>query len=326
MNSPLDNPISSRATDPMTGRGGDVAPRLTAIVVGVVSVACVVVGIATALATHHFLADSSTDGSMDAQGSILLAQAVIAVVTLVVAALVGLFLLRRQVRSMRHAVEEEAHDLSEQQIRRFVSDASHELRTPLAAIRGYAELAQSYPDHTATALERVDAASMRMTSMIDNLLLLARLDAGGPLAYATVDLPTLLGGEVEVARRAHPGHRFRIEESAATGTVTGDPERLQQAAAQLLANAGANTPEGTTVTVRLRPDGFDVHDDGPGLPPDVAAHAFERFARDQRSRARPHGAGLGLALVDAIVEAHGGRVILESRPGDTTFSVRLPVG
>lgn len=306
----------------MSNPSEDVTPRLTAIVVGVVSVACVVVGIATALATRHFVADGSADG----QGSILLAQAVIAVVTLVAAALVGLFLLRRQVRSMRDAVKEEAHDLSEQQIRRFVSDASHELRTPLAAIRGYAELAQSYPDHTATALERVDAASMRMTSMIDNLLLLARLDAGGPLAYATVDLPSLLVDEVVRARRAHPEHHFRLEEAAAIGTVTGDPERLQQAAAQLLANAGTNTPAGTTVTVRLRPDGFDVHDDGPGLPADLAAHAFERFARDQKSRARPHGAGLGLALVDAIVDAHGGRVVLESQPGDTTFSVHLPVG
>ncbi|MBB3041401.1 HAMP domain-containing sensor histidine kinase [Nocardioides soli] len=224
----------------------------------------------------------------------------------------------------------EARHRSEQQVRQFVADASHELRTPLATIAGYTELARRRPGDPAvvrTALDKVEEESGRMTSLVEDLLLLARLDAGRPLEREPVDLTRLAVEAVSDARVVDPGRHWRVdipdELVDAPAVVTGDGLRLHQVIANLLTNARKHTPPGTTVTVAVRRDGFAVHDDGPGFPPDLVDHAFERFARGDAARTRGAevGVGLGLALVDAIVTAHGGRVTLSSAPGDTTVTV-----
>lgn len=214
-----------------------------------------------------------------------------------------------------------ARHRSEQQVRQFVADASHELRTPLATIAGYTELARRRPEATATALGKVESESARMTALVEDLLLLARLDAGRPLDAAPVDLTQLLAETVNDARVVAPGHRWRLVLPDDPVEVTGDGARLHQVVTNLLTNARKHTPAGTTVTVTVNPDGFEVHDDGPGFPPGLLGHAFERFARGDVARSREGGAGLGLALVQSIVAAHGGAVSLGSRPGDTTVRV-----
>jgi two-component system OmpR family sensor kinase len=229
---------------------------------------------------------------------------------------------------------------SEQQVRQFVADASHELRTPLTTIAGYTELARRRPDDDSairTALGKVEEESGRMTSMVEDLLLLARLDSGRPLARDQVDLSRLLVEAVSDARVVSPDHRWRLELPEESIEVSGDADRLHQVVTNLLTNARKHTPAGTTVTVTGTPSGFTVHDDGPGFPADLAAKAFERFVRGDASRTRavdagsrsgdgtrPGGAGLGLSLVDAIVSAHGGTVTLDSHPGSTTITVSLP--
>ncbi|NPC97479.1 cell wall metabolism sensor histidine kinase WalK [Nocardioides sp. zg-DK7169] len=219
-----------------------------------------------------------------------------------------------------------ARHRSEQQVRQFVADASHELRTPLATIAGYTELARRRPDDpeaTRTALAKVEEESGRMTSLVEDLLLLARLDAGRPLESEPVDLTLLLLEAVSDARVLAPDHHWRLDLPEESVMVLGDAQRLHQVVSNLLSNARRHTPAGTTVAVSARPGGFSVHDDGPGFPPDLAEHAFERFVRGDASRQRSGGAGLGLALVRAILEAQGGRVELRSAPGDTTLRVTL---
>ena len=223
----------------------------------------------------------------------------------------------------------EARHRSEQQVRQFVADASHELRTPLATIKGYTELAQRRPDDGAgvqTALDKVGSESARMTSLVEDLLLLARLDAGRPLQRQTVDLTRLLIEAVSDARVLSPDHQWRLDLPEQAVEVIGDEQRLHQVVTNLLTNARRYTPAGTTVTVTARPGVITVHDDGPGFPPNLVSTAFERFARGDVSRARAAegSVGLGLSLVQAIVAAHGGSVALASVPGDTTVTVLLP--
>lgn len=219
-----------------------------------------------------------------------------------------------------------ARHRSEMQVRQFVADASHELRTPLATIAGYTELARRRPDDREAgtlALGKVEEESARMTALVEDLLLLARLDSGRPLEREPVDLTRLLLEAVSDARVLAPDHRWRLDLPEESVEVVGDELRLHQVVTNLLTNARKYTPEASTVTVTARPGGFTVHDDGPGFPPDLVDHAFERFARGDVSRHREGGAGLGLALVRAIVSAHGGTVTLTSRPGDTRIDVRL---
>ncbi|MEU0845196.1 HAMP domain-containing sensor histidine kinase [Streptomyces sp. NPDC005962] len=224
---------------------------------------------------------------------------------------------------------------SEERLRHFAADASHELRTPVASVRGHAELALRHPgpvpEEVRHALERIQAESERMSTLVDDLLLLARLDAGRPLARRPVDLTRLVLDATGDARAAAPGHRWTLDLAEEPITVTGDEYRLQQVIGNLLANARTHTPAGTHVTVRLAADGEDwaeltVSDDGPGVPGEIQGEVFERFARADPGRSRTAGGtGLGLAIVRAVVAAHGGTITLASRPGTTTFRARLPL-
>jgi len=221
---------------------------------------------------------------------------------------------------------------SEQNLRRFVADASHELRTPLASIRGYAELGQRparLPADTARALERIESESVRMSTLVEEMLLLARLDAGRDLRSEPVALGALLVEAVADAHVAGPDHHWELELPPDDIEVRGDPDRLRQALGNLLANARVHTPAGTTVTAALEPaeNGavITVTDDGPGIDAALQRTLFERFTRGDDSRSRVAGStGLGLAIVAAIVGAHDGTVTVDSAPGRTVFRIELP--
>jgi two-component system OmpR family sensor kinase len=226
-----------------------------------------------------------------------------------------------------------ARQLSETQVRQFVADASHELRTPLASIRGYAELVRRQHSDVAPevghALRRVESEAVRMSVLVEDLLLLARLDAGRDLVTEEVDLAALVVDTVSDAHVAGPQHRWRVDLPGVGVVVPGDGLRLHQVLANLLVNARTHTPAGTTVVTRLRTEGgwavLEVADDGPGIPPGLLAQVFERFARGDSSRSRQAGStGLGLAIVHAVVTAHHGTVTVASEPGRTVFTVRLP--
>ncbi|HEY5394604.1 MAG TPA: HAMP domain-containing sensor histidine kinase, partial [Trebonia sp.] len=226
---------------------------------------------------------------------------------------------------------------------------------PLSAIRGYAELALRHPgdspEEVTHALGRVLSESTRMSDLVDELLLLARLDAGRPLASEPVDMTRLVIDATSDAQVARRGHRWVLELPDDPVLVTGDEHRLHQVLANVLSNAGKHTPDGATVTVRVGdtlPDAgaapaaqtvrrgvlpppprlvVSVTDNGPGIPPDLLPDLFERFTRADTSRSRTTSAsstGLGLAIVDAVVAAHGGAVLVTSGPGRTSFAIALP--
>ncbi|WP_405730239.1 HAMP domain-containing histidine kinase [Streptomyces sp. NBC_00028] len=225
---------------------------------------------------------------------------------------------------------------TEERMRRFLSDASHELRTPLASIAGYAELMNRGTDRIepGTAWRRVSAESARMTGLVEDLLLLARLDEGRPLHSAEVDVAALVAEAVWDARAAGDSHDWQLElRLDAAPLVTGDEARLHQVVANLLANARVHTPPGTRVVAVVETGAAHclvrVHDNGPGIPPALLPTVFERFTRADASRARANpksgGSGLGLAIAAAITAAHSGRIDVESAPGRTEFTVRLPL-
>ena len=249
---------------------------------------------------------------------------------------------------------------SEARLRRFAADASHELRTPLSAIRGYAEFALRHrgpvPEDVIHALTRVQSESARMSVLVDDLLLLARLDAGRPLEREPVDLSRLAIDVTSDARVARQEHHWRLDLPSDPVMVRGDEHRLHQVLANLMSNAGKHTPAGSTVSVALRVEGsgpdapvpqgsgvlergvrpawpraeLSITDDGPGIPPELLPDLFERFTRADTSRARDLDAagkstGLGLAIVDAVVAAHGGSITVTSRPGRTRFAIYLPL-
>jgi two-component system OmpR family sensor kinase len=226
-----------------------------------------------------------------------------------------------------------AQAASERKLRRFVADASHELRTPLAAVRAYAELfsrgAESRPEDLARSMDGIRRESERMSVLVDDLLLLARLDEGRPLEREPVELDEVVGEAVETALTVEPDRP--IDFRAESASVIGDRERLRQIVDNLLGNVRAHTPAGAPVTVRVeRLNGsaaIEVTDSGPGLSAEDAERAFERFYRADQSRARSSGGvGLGLSIVAAVAEAHGGTVSARSEPGDgATFQITLPL-
>jgi two-component system OmpR family sensor kinase len=228
----------------------------------------------------------------------------------------------------------ETRNASENKIRRFVADASHELRTPLASIRGYAELTrrsgQELPADAIHSLDRIESESIRMTGLVEDLLLLARLDEGRELEREPVDLTRMLVDVVSDAHAAGPDHVWTLDLPEEPVQLVGDAPRLHQVFANLLANARLHTDPGATVTVALSssPDEtvVTVTDDGPGIPEALQSTLFERFARGDSSRYRGTGStGLGLAIVRAVVAAHRGEITVESRPGFTRFRVALPL-
>ncbi|HVX21508.1 MAG TPA: HAMP domain-containing sensor histidine kinase [Acidimicrobiales bacterium] len=233
--------------------------------------------------------------------------------------------------AQRDATEAELR-LSEERLRQFVADASHELRTPLAAVSAYAELfergARERPDDLDRVMTGIRGESARMSRLVEDLLLLARLDEGRPLERQPVDVAAVATDAVQTAATVGPGWPVTLD--VGPMHVLGDQAALRQVLDNLLANVRAHTPEGTVTTVRVTRRGPDavveVADRGPGMTEDQAAHAFERFYRADPSRSRAHGgAGLGLSIVAAIVAAHGGRVTAAARPGGgTTMTVVLP--
>jgi two-component system OmpR family sensor kinase len=226
-----------------------------------------------------------------------------------------------------------ARQASEMKVRQFVADASHELRNPLAAIRGYAELTRrgrdELPEDTQFAMGRIESESERMSKLVEDLLLLARLDNGPALQLSEVELTDLVANATADAQVAGPDHEWDVEVPEDLVVIKADRFRIHQVIANLLANARTHTPAGTHVTASVRVDGMyaivAVVDDGPGISPELLPKVFERFVRADASRVRKSGqsTGLGLAIVAAVVQAHGGTVKVTSRPGRTVFEVRL---
>jgi two-component system OmpR family sensor kinase len=237
--------------------------------------------------------------------------------------------------AMLHQIEAafKEREASERRLRRFVADASHELRTPLAAVRAYSELfargAAEHPADLARSMTGITRESERMSRLVEDLLLLARLDEGRPLEQNPVELADIVSEAVETANLVEPGRRIDVELDSAV--VLGDRDRLRQVVDNLLANVRAHTPPGTPAQVTLsRSNGSAavvVADSGPGLSEEQAAHVFERFYRTDASRARASGGvGLGLSIVSAVTKAHGGSVSAASRPGEgATFRIELPL-
>lgn len=228
-----------------------------------------------------------------------------------------------------------SREAGEQKLRRFVADASHELRTPLAVIRGYADLARretiEVPEGLRHPLQRIGAEASRMTSLVEDLLLLARLDEGRELRIERTGVALLVADAVADAHAAGPEHRWLLDlpDDDLEMEIDADAGRLHQVVANLLSNARTHTPAGTTIEVGVRGDAdavsVTVTDDGPGIPAEAIPELFERFSRVDESRTRlTGGSGLGLAIVRAIVDAHDGAVEVDSRPGRTRFTVVLP--
>ena len=232
-----------------------------------------------------------------------------------------------------------ARQASETKLRQFVADASHELRNPLAAIRGYAELTrrsrEQLPPDATYAMSRVESEADRMSHLVEDLLLLARLDSGPYLDLQPVDLAEVVVNAVSDARAAGPDHVWRLAVPDEPVVGLADRHRMHQVVTNLLANARTHTPPGTVVETGVSVESGEavitVTDNGPGIPADIQSRVFERFTRADVSRVRTPGGpaggstGLGLAIVAAVVEAHHGRVAVTSGPGQTRFTVTVPL-
>lgn len=236
---------------------------------------------------------------------------------------------------------EESFDVktaSEDRLRRFVADASHELRTPLTTVRGFAELHRQGAIQgefaTTDAIRRIERESIRMSALVEDLLMLARLDQQRDLELETVDLRSIVDEVVEAAKVSSPQHVITSDMPSGDVLVNADSRRFNQALSNLMVNARTYTPPGTTIHVSLRKVGNEavvsVHDQGPGLSEEQATRIFERFYRADSSRTRSEGksegSGLGLSIVDAVMKAHGGSADVVSKLGEgATFILRLPL-
>jgi two-component system OmpR family sensor kinase len=227
----------------------------------------------------------------------------------------------------------ESARISEERMRRFITDASHELRTPLTTIRGFAELyRQGAARDVELLMSRIESEARRMGLLVEDLLLLARTDAQRPLERHWVDLLVLASDAVHDARAIAPNRTIELEVFDGPGTpeVLGDDARLRQVLSNLVTNAMQHTPDGTAITVRVGTEGdnaiLEVIDQGPGMSEQDVERAFERFFRTDSSRARASGGtGLGLSIVDSLARAHHGSVTVSSPPGQgCTFRVSLP--
>jgi two-component system OmpR family sensor kinase len=221
-----------------------------------------------------------------------------------------------------------ARTAAEQRLRRFIADASHELRTPLTSIRGYADLFQyaaaNEPEEREAHLAKIREETERMSVLVDDLLLLARLDSETPLRMEDTDLVEIASAAAQAFVAAHPDHPLNFDAPSRV-QVHADPMRLRQVFDNLLANVARHTPSGTSVEVTVFPAGVTtITDTGPGIPPEHQVRIFDRFYRIDDSRSRNiGGTGLGLAIAHSIITAHGGTVTLSSEPGRTTFTITL---
>ncbi|MEV0614498.1 HAMP domain-containing sensor histidine kinase [Nonomuraea sp. NPDC050404] len=235
------------------------------------------------------------------------------------------------------SASEAAARRSEDRMRQFVGDASHELRTPLTSIRGFAEYSRQNPNaDPAELMQRVEQAAGRMSVLVDDLLLLARVDQQRPLKMQPVDMLALVAEAVQDARIIAPDRAIKLDViGGAALIVSGDEVRLRQVISNLVTNALVHTEPGSPIIVRAGADSgnlfLEVVDNGPGLTPEQVEHVFERFyradsARSRRRTAEDRGSGLGLAIVRALVQAHGGTVDVDSSPeAGSTFRVELPL-
>jgi two-component system OmpR family sensor kinase len=313
--------------------------RITLAIVGLTAIALVLAGLVGALIVRLSLrplqritATASRVAEMNLdQGEVALAERVPGPNPHTEVGQVGVAL-NRLLENVTDALNARHH--SEMRVRQFVADASHELRTPLASIRGYAELTrrsrQIAPPDIAHAMGRVEAEASRMTTLVEDLLLLARLDAGRPLDDGEVDLTRLAVDSLSDAHAAGPDHQWSLDLPDEPIMLRGDGPRLHQVILNLLANARTHTPPGTAVKLLLSRTGqfaiLSVRDNGPGIPPELMPDIFQRFSRGEQSRSRTAGStGLGLAIVAAVVAAHGGRIEVTSAPGNTMFTVILPM-
>ena len=229
-----------------------------------------------------------------------------------------------------------ARQASETNVRRFVADASHELRNPLAAIRGYAELSRLHaadlPPDATYVMERVQSETERMSHLVEDMLLLARLDARPDLDREEIDVAEIVLNATSDAQAAHPDHEWGVDVPDEPVVAYADRHRLHQVVANLLANAVKHTPSGTAVTTTAYTAGdqavITVTDNGPGIPEELTDKVFERFTRADTARTRSgttrDSTGLGLAIVAAVMAAHGGSSDVDSRPGHTVFTLRIP--
>lgn len=225
-------------------------------------------------------------------------------------------------------------DESEQRLRDFAADASHELRTPLTVARSHAELLREYmaatdlPEHVHQSLRRISDETGRMTSIVNDLLLLARLDKPGPEHHEDIDLTHLLLEVVDDARITAPAHHWSVDVPADPVLVHGEQEQLRRLLSNLTTNVRLHTPEGTQARFVLTEAAGQVHlraqDNGPGFPPDLIEHAHVRFARGRHRQDSPDSTGLGLAIVHAVARSHGGSLDLVSAPGETVITVTFP--
>ncbi|MDQ2957948.1 MAG: HAMP domain-containing histidine kinase [Actinomycetota bacterium] len=240
------------------------------------------------------------------------------------------------VNHMLNQIESALHSRqhSEDRLRQFAADASHELRTPVAVVRSHSDLiaqqADALPEQLANSLDRISSESARMSRLVDELLLLARLDSGQPLERRDVDLSRIALDAVDDARLTAPNHRWHLELPPEPVIVPGDPDRLRQVILNLLANARAHTPAGTEVDLALTagPDqvSIAVRDNGPGIPAELLPHITERFVKGDSSRSHAtSSSGLGLAIVASVATAHQGSIAITSRPGATTVEIMLPL-
>lgn len=239
--------------------------------------------------------------------------------------------------AMLHQIEEafEERTASENRLRQFLADASHELRTPLSSIRGYAELyrmgAAREGENAEKAMSRIEQEAARMGVLVEDLLALARLNEMREIAHDPVDVTELARDAADDARAAAPDREITLSAPDEDTVVIGDGDQLRQVLSNLTRNALVHTPDGTAVQLSVARDGdrvrLRVSDHGPGLPVANGEELFDRFWRAQPARGRgPAGAGLGLAIVHAIVTAHGGTVEAQTRPeGGAAFTVELPV-
>ncbi|GAA1046311.1 HAMP domain-containing sensor histidine kinase [Rothia amarae] len=242
------------------------------------------------------------------------------------------FALNQMLGNVQSALQ--AREKTENQMRAFIADASHELRTPLAAIKGYSDLlrwTENLSDSGEQSVNRIESQTARMSRLVEDLLLLARLDEGKQPVFEAVDLSEMLAESTFDMQVAAPNHRWTLDIPDDPVEVRGDRNQLQQVISNLLSNARKHTAEGTHVTASLgfAEGGFAeirISDDGEGIDPKFIDKIFDRFTRSDVARPGDAGTtGLGLPIVRAIVEAHGGSIDVQSRPGETVFQVLLPL-